>query len=378
MYALRSCSAVLTVVLLSTGAAFAGFWDEGLTNGAVRTEYGPGGFDTNYGTASDPLQLDFCPFSSCQTVFPSANAYSDLGGSTASQYWVVILNNEPWHVAGNNSGVGPPDAGLPIALPSASQVAGLKVYPGSQTVRLSLDHRHANPHSAGQGAIPFMAFGTDRDRGNGGSSILPMTNNPSFVRGISWQMKIEAASSGSCTSAAPNHVNWAAIQAFSEWGGIKRAFYLTLYASGVTRSDGPDPGNEVTCSDPTSTFLPAGHAPVLVDFDGVSNGLWDWPIKRSLYHPGAEFYVLDAKWVNDNCSGVSIARHPGAGTTKSYFLDVEKVYRCLSLRGYWSDAMPASASLTGFWWIAELTGQNSRMQYTVTNPWTLNAYVGWP
>jgi hypothetical protein len=348
-----------------------------LTNGAVRTEYGPSGFDTNYGTASDPLQWDYCPYSSCQAVFPSANAYSDQGGSTASNYWVVILNNEPWHVAGTNPGVGPPDAGLPIGLPSASQVAGLKVYTGSQTVRLSLDHRQPNPHSFGQGAIPFMAFGTDKNRGNGGVSILPMNNNGNYIRGIYWQMKIEAANDGYCSSAAPNHVTWAAIQAFAEWDGLKRAFYITLYSDGVTRSDTNGDG-QVTCSDGTSPFQPAGSAPQLVDFEGNNDGLWNWPIKRSLYRPGAEFYVLDATWLTNNCNGVSISRHSGVGNTDSYFLDVENVYRCLDSKGYWSDSMPYSVNLDGFWWVAELTGQNSRMQYTVTSPQSIDVCIGCP
>jgi len=373
---LRWSSLFLIVALLCAGtAAFAGFWDEGLKNGAVRTEYGPTGFDTDYGTASDPLQWDYCLYSNCQAIFPSANAYSDLGGSTASTYWVVIVNNEPWQVAGSNPGVGPPDASLPIGLPSASQVAGLKVYPGSQTVRLSLDHRYSNPHAAGQGAIPFLAFGTDKNRGNGGNAILPMNNNVNYVRGIYWQMKIEAANDGYCTSSATGHVTWAAVQAFAEWSGLKRAFYITLYSDGYTRSDTNGDG-QVTCSDGTSQFFPAGSPPELVDFEGNGDGLWNWPIQRSLYYPGAEFYVLDATWLTNNCSGVNIPPHPGVGSTQSYFLDVEKVYRCLDSKGYWSDSMPYSVNLDGFWWVAELTGQNARMQYTVTNPLAINACVG--
>jgi hypothetical protein len=35
-------------------------------------------------------------------------------------------------------------------------------------------------------------------------------------------------------------------------------------------------------------------------------------------------------------------------------------------KDYWSNKMPFAASLTGFWWVAELTGQNTRMQYTNT------------
>ena len=273
------------------------------------------------------------------------------------------------------SGVGPPDAGLPIGLPSANQVAGLKVNPGSQTVRLSLDHRQTNPHSAGQGAIPFMAFGTDKNRGNGGASILPMNNNSSYLRGISWQMKIEAANDGYCTSNVPNHVTWAAVQAFAQWSGHKRAFYITLYSDGVTRSDTNHDGT-VSCADGTTAFEPSGNPPELVDFEGNGDGLWNWPIRDSLYYPGAEFYVLDATWLTNHCSGVNISRHAGAGTTQSYFLDVEKVYRCLDSNGYWSDSMPSSVTLDGFWWVAELTGQNARMQYTVTSPRTVNVCIG--
>lgn len=346
--------------------ARAAFWDETLINGAVRTEYRSTGLDTNFGTSADPVVFDFCPWAQgCPEVYDQANAYGDNGGTSASNYWVVIMNNEYYiHSGTTNTGGntvnGPPDAGLPIYLPSRGVndgdpnddgVVGLNVSPANRTARLSLDHWTSdNPHPSGDDAIPFLAFGAFEDRGNG-QAILLMNNDPNYIRSVVFDLNIEAARQG-----GSDGVTWMAIQAFSEWGGTKRAFYLTLYSKGIS---------------------PEGEPPQLIDFENKapydSDGLWNWPIEASVYFPGAQFYAVDATWASNNCSGLSgLSRYPDGslGTWKTYIIEIEKVFRCV-----WP-SMPTSADLSSFSWIAEIFGEGSRMQFVIRAPETSVEYIG--
>lgn len=242
---------------------------------------------TNFGNAADP-----CP-KEATLSYPSCNTYSSSGPFNASRNSWFIENNvespgvpwasflpTTWSCLLPPSPVGPPNKSLPIGGAGSGQLIQFwettSACSGTQIVNLSVNLNATHPCVTSNSTAemtPYVAWGTQRDHGNGGKPIgvfqYPPNSSVSLRKGIQFDF---VASAG--VSAADILHSRIALESY--WNGKKRWVWVELArigrAGGISASGLPQ--DQVTSLD------------------------WNWPLKASRLFPGAV-----------------IAYNPFAGTT---------------------------------------------------------------
>lgn len=278
------------VALVTPSLTSATFHDQGMTFATFRTDF----TQASKGLASNPLTLDPCIYSPSDPIsihtcfyspasYPFSNSWSMNVIPYISNFWVMHMNAEPWPYSLS----GPPGQSLPRANPGHG-VLGFSPINGSSIgeyfyrAHIVLNNTLSNTslHSAYPYHIPFISFGADNNRGNGG--MVGYTDNPTqhgtveFTAKI-WDMWPEAAGSG-----GSNFMMYA----FALWGDTPRMLMINLY------------GQNLSWSDDSSDYI---------------HRHWDWNTQESFLYPGADIVFIDIDRLDELCGSVL-----GDGNLMSY------------------------------------------------------------
>ncbi len=322
-----------------------GFWDQGFNDPKIRTNYS----SPYEGTRTDPLTIASCLFDGCpsypDTYIASNASASNLSSFSESQYWTLLLNNEPSYNNGCNSG--PPDASLPQSFPGSGifgfapimdRAAGENFY----RAHLVLNSNFANPCFEG---IPYMSIGAHSNRGNvdadGESKVVGALNAaPGIPHTVSFTTRLY------------------------EYEPMHAALYRLVVAA--TWPDAQ--GREL----PRMIQLNLFHEG---DEDSSSSGpaslRWSWPIAEDTFFPGAEIAYFDSEDVQTLCPGDYVYRMTASdrNTDLDYDIDLQPLYECAARWKAWSNSMPATANIpiVSVDWVVEGQGSGGALWAAVHN-----------
>lgn len=345
-------------------AADANFWDQGLNNPKFRTDYAA----TNEGTAANPLTLvSPCIYPSgdpleiggtcnlTKTTFPTSNSFSLNGAQSNQPRWTLVMNNEIW----SRSKSGPPDQSLPRSLPGYG-VMGFDAFTASadgetfNRAHLVLNNTFNSTalHDDGAWSIPFLGVSADYRAGNysyPGALNSQYGNNAVYFTSALWDLYPPAydAQQGAYLGALYKQI-WI----FAEWGGKPRGIFLTLY------------NFNVSFSYPQGDPLRPSNLP-------FSRFHWAWPIQESFFYPGGDLVFGEIDAIDQACGGVlgQAQRLTYAGEQRTYLIDLQTIFRCVSNLGGFDTPMPTAqvVPILGVGWANELTGPGTALWTSVHN-----------
>ena len=341
----------------SVSFAPVGLWDPGLDDGRWRTDLD----NPLEGTAAAPLLLGDCAFTTplsdgypafsgggpdVQThcryghiVSPQSNAASsEPPGSRwpRDAFWVITANVEP-ALDNPHCANGPPGQSLPIQAPGTGSLFGVvaladgeSAVPSRKKMHLVLNSWNTANCRMQSYAIPYLAFGTQADRGNGG--VIAYLNTPGLQRTLSFAMTLmdSADANPAFGAMAPGTTRYRQAHLLIEaaWGGKKRWLFIELLPD-AREAGGPGIDAHVR---------------------------FNWHMVGSFIHPGADYVFKSAAVITAQCQseGVSIpaldpARVYSNPATRSeartaYAIDVQKLFECLNRTGTWgAQPMPSHA-----------------------------------
>jgi len=138
---------------------------------------------------------------------------------------------------------------------------------------------------------------------------------------------------------APNVFSWTGVFVLAQWDGKKRMVQVPLHATGATADD------------------PAART------------FWNWPVKDSIFFPGAEVAVLPA-WSDEaiDCDlGIDEITSGDIGTTQYYDFRVSEVFKC-ALDEYLLTGDPSGTiDLEGVHFYIETEGANGYVWSMIEN-----------
>jgi len=342
------------------------FFDQGLQSAVVRTDYNA----TDEGTAANPISMapgnilypcndPLLVFGCKEPTYPVSNPnyapsiysqafpWSFNGGDTASNFWVLSMNNESWWDHDLSTGVptnpGAPNWSLPRVEPG-SGIMGFKpivwIEGGENFYRfhLVLNQTFSNPQGAG--ALPFLSIGAAANRGNGG--VMGYMNSPGSPNILMWNSKVWDVLENSQSN------YWASVHfvyTTAEWGGKTRMLFVALYHESDLN------GAELHFSDATNG----------------THSHWNWQMQESFYYPGADIAFMDAEDVNALC-GFPMTRLRNVGENATYAVFLQALYRCASDLDLFDSDMPVTpVPITGVYWSNEGTGTDVALWTSVHN-----------
>lgn len=369
-------SAVVSMLAVSTMASAAYFFDQGLQSAVVRTDYNA----TNEGTSANPITVSNNPLYPCPdpgfteticvdtnfpysedlyapTVYSQAFPWSFNGGSTASEYWVLSLNNENWYTHekdpllsnfGEPYNPGAPNLSLPRVEPGYG-IMGFKpiiwTEGGENFYRFHLVMNQVWSNPQGYGALPFMSIGAAHNRGNG--SVLGYMNYQYAPSTVEWTSKVWDVYENSQID------YWASIHFFittAEWGGKTRMIQIALYHESDLGN-----GAEIHYSDPANGNYGLHYH-------------WNWQTQESFWYPGADAAFMDAEDMYTLC-GFSMTRLRNKNDSANYSVVLDDLFRCASDLDLFDEDMPVSNAvpITDVHWANEGTGSNVALWTSVHN-----------
>ena len=367
MFQISKISAIVPMLVISTIASAAYFFDQGLQSAIVRTDYDA----SNEGTSANPITMspgnilypcfDLLLVFSCKestypvsdpnyapTVYSQAFPWSFNGGSSANKFWVLSLNNENWwdHDVSTGDAINPgaPNLSLPRVEPGLG-IMGFKpiiwTEGGENFYRFHLVMNQLYTNPQGYGALPFMSIGAADNRGNG--SVLGYMNYQYLPSTVTWTSKVWDVLENSQIP------YWASIHFFiasAEWGGKTRMIQLALYHESNLN------GAELHFSDSTNG----------------THSHWNWQMQESFWYPGADIAFMDAEDVYDLC-GFSVTRLRNKDDSANYSVVLDDLYRCASDLGLFDTQMPqyGAVPITGVHWANEGTGSGVALWTSVHN-----------
>jgi hypothetical protein len=338
--------------------ATAAFWDQGFKRPRFMTDYP----STDEGTASNPLTLvSPCLYPATDPLgiggtchletaeFPVSNHFTMNGARPDRPHWTLVMNNEPWF----RSKSGPPDQSLPRTPPGLG-VMGFDAFKGSvlgepfHRAHLVLDNSFNNTdlHEDGAYSIPFLGISGDQRAGNGeypGRLNAPFHPSTLYFTAALWDLYPPELDPelGFYLGAL-----FTQLWVFAEWEGKPRGIFFTLYNFNVSFSH-PEGDPLRPASLPFSKF----H--------------WAWPIEESFFHPGGDLVFGEIDAIDQACGGVlgPAQRLNEAGQQRSYLIDLQTVFRCVSDLGGFDSPMPAFSPvpILGVGWANELTGPDTAL-----------------
>ena len=381
MNRLMQSAVFCSVLSLPTLCAAYNFFDPGYVNGPgiVATDY----FDPNYGRPGDPLQTTSCIFNDggarCglthNYTFSKSNYWSQgwpaicpngirPNGKWCAHNWTLILNNDT--VLGDSEldplNPGPPD----VSIARADVNEGLMGFTASKLTdnvwraNIAIDFDYM-PTQGFPGSGPFVAFGAWNEAagfGNGGpiGALNPSAGNPSVLHFGThvWEATLPSKDT---------RINGAAITSqvyiMANWGGVPKYVAVFLYHN---------INGDLSLQSGWSTANGPNHA-------GASD--WSWPFPKSGWYPGAKIAEITAEAIpaacNDNTIITTTSTSPTMilslnqyiGHEVNYTIDVQKLFKCASDHGEFSNApfaepLPATADLPifGVMWAVEGYGSN--------------------
>jgi len=345
------------VLLISVNSSLADYFDDqGIKLGKFRTDYN----SQTEGSSSNPLSLgtgcyypqsefgteifikvhrtQACPTG--PTVYPGGPYPFSGGPFNQSSYWVVSANVELSYE--NNSTYAPLGTlqgapNLSTSLTSSPDLMSFYTVPVFNTYPyLEPDFYRANLIVDNEGttgakypaAIPFLAFGGQKNRGNNGNvGQINVAGKPDKT---TWKSTIKI-SSGVGSGVVKTHI----VYAIAVWGGKQRMVQITLYHYSLEYS---------------SSSVAGIHRH------------WNWPASNSFHYPGADIAFADAEDLVSNCgSGVgTVPRITSLGAKYVYTIDWGNVFRCMSDKGLFDDPMPyTSVPILGVHWAVETFGDTT-------------------
>jgi len=275
-------------------------------------------------------------------------------GVVADHYWTVHANDEP---SFDQCNPGPP--GLSHAIRSISDPTpavfriGLDQSSGGNgIVKLMLDAGGKDYYCANVGAlqysIPFLSWGAQANRGNGGpvgyigrgGSARGTINFDAWIDDyVSFGCK---AGTGAICTATSVGVH-AGIYALTSWGGSARMLFVDLYGIG---------------SEDTSIAPP-------------TEDLWNWPVADSMFYPGADVAEIAAGDQLSAYCGIVIPRLGSVGQRVHYQVDFGPLFRCASDHGLFASPMPSDdIALDGVHWFIEGPATSGHFTLAVAAPET--------
>ncbi len=329
---------LLAAVTATPGVAIAQFHDQGMTQTpAVKTEY----VDAKTGTNARPLVIGDCLWGNCRgerLVFANGNEWHQnlacdpcIGPNRPDTYWAVIFNNEP---RADPRNPGPPDVSLPRSLPAEGLMGfqtrrGDTSLPNDRRWRAHLVLDFIEVDDPVPGGIPFLGFGEFSARGNRDRPLGYLNpgsrTKPSVLTfGARLWEAVPPTSGGSQPAVLASYV-WV----LANWGTKPKAICITTWHFNLQNSTPPAP--------------PATYH-------------FNWPITQSVLYPGADIVYIDAEDMPFYCGFSVPTLAQGADT--NYRIDLTALFRCVSDRGLFTEAMPATNDIpvTQVLWANESTG----------------------
>ena len=256
----------------------------------------------------------------------------------ASQYWVVIANDEP---SFDHCNSGPPGLSHPIASATATPgpLYGFDVVSSGGSpekhlrITLALGNKNFYCNDTGQYeyTIPFLSVGAQKGRGNTGPvATISRGGSPRgtlvFDAGISSLVPLGCRNgSGSICNSSSLGVH-AGIYGIATWGGVPHMLFVDFYGLGVQDY---------------SMYAP-----------GTSK--WNWPIEESFYYPGAEVITFVAGTQLSTYCGFDLPRYTTDFAQRHYAVDFGRLFACANSLGLVSPPMPAgNIALDGIHWYIE-------------------------
>lgn len=407
--------ALAGALALAAGAAFADFSDRGMRTGAVRTDLPAGqgtgtrplalaypnpGPDGCLFSVLDPANLGFgCPglagvrdkaggapgwsgtlqsdpfcggasttalgpaslpvgasFAGCVS-YPGSPAFAL--NTPAERYWVLVANSDPSFDQCND---GPPGLSHRVRDPMADpapalyKVAMEPLPDGARRAHLIInasDHPfHCDRPGYRQGphfVIPFLSLGAHRDHGQDGPvALINLSTWPQAPnQQVQWTSRTwsyqpfgcDARKGEAICDAAGVHAGFYAI---ARWDGIARLLFIDTVGQDAL---------DYTAIDPPHTR-------------------WNWPLRDSLFYPGAEVAVLTSGHLRNLC-GMSVPPLPLQGlTARAYSVDLASLYSCAERLRLFSSPMPYAQDIPveGFHWYLESVGTRGALWISVERP----------
>ena len=256
----------------------------------------------------------------------------------ASQYWVVIANDEP---SFDHCNSGPPGLSHPIASATATPgpLYGVDVVTAAGSpqkhLRITLAMSNKNFYCTGTGqyqySIPFLSVGAQHGRGNAGP-VATISRNGSprgtlvFDAGISSLVPLGCRDgTGGICNASSLGVH-AGIYGIATWGGVPHMLFVDFYGVGVQDYSMYAPGESK----------------------------WNWPVEDSFYYPGAEVITFVAGTQLSTYCGFDFPRYTTDFAQHHYAVDFGRLFACANSLGLVSPPMPAGdIALDGIHWYIE-------------------------
>lgn len=275
--------------------------------------------------------------------------YSTMG-SPGSNYWMLTANDDP---AFDQCNPGPPNASESIV--TLSQYGLFKAEAqtnssGNQRINLMLNENQSPEYCSKVGGdqenIPFIAFGAQSDKGNGGP-VATIGNNPLYDNSsvLNFRARLHArlpfeCDTGSVSCNSSSHGVHAGVYFIAEWDDVPKLVFVNLYAN----------GNGIFADHPDQLLL----------------SKWNWPIYESAYWPGGEIIS-----VGHNSVCASHLDPITTSTARNYSIDIGDIFRCLNTQGAFGTSLPTSGvDIEGVHWFIEATGDSGRFRW-----WFENAYM---
>lgn len=392
-------AALLRVAAMGIADAGAqSIWDAGLRDGATRTDLAEG-----VGGPTQMLNLNYtqagqegCEWNAQDTLFRCAGRaglpdlpggpvwqgsmqrYAACGGDTTrigdswlgcleyssspyfsdgvitDHYWTVHANDEPSFDQCNPGPPGLSHAIRSIGDPTAAlfRIGFDHSASGGPLVKLMLDVGGKDYYCANAGAlqysIPFLSWGAQSNRGNGGPvGYIGRDYSPRGT--INFDAWIDDYAAFSCKTGTETICNassvgvHAGVYAIASWGGSARMLFVELYGIG---------------SEDTSVGPPAAER-------------WNWPVADSMFYPGADVVETAAGGQLSGYCGIDIPRLGSVGQRIHYRLDFGPLFRCASDHGLFSSPMPAGdIALDGVHWFIEGPATTGHFTLAVAAPET--------
>lgn len=309
-------AACVGALLASPRAAADYFADQHMYLGRVKTEY----LAANEGTVTNPVTLgpslypcdpndphlvaQPCDNTNPPTVWSQSNSWSANGAVPGGKYWVLLNNNEPWWVLPQNSG--PPDQSMPRVDPGTG-VYGFSMIPYTLGGKPAFQaHLVLNNNFANLGSVPFMSIGADVDRGNG--TVLGALNDPARPNSVKFTAKVWDYTLGY------DGVLGFQLWAVANWGGKPRMIFLHLFTHEIAHEYVSD----------------------------KNHSHWSWRVTESSLAPGADVAYADAAVIAQWCPGVNAPAMTSLGETRTYVINLQKLYECASADGLFDAPMPTN------------------------------------
>jgi hypothetical protein len=256
----------------------------------------------------------------------------------ASQYWVVVGNDEP---SFDHCNMGPPGLSHPIASAGATPAPLFGVdalSSGGSTekrlrITLTLSNKNFYCNDIGQYeyTIPFLSIGAQHGRGNAGP-VATISREGSARGTVVYDAGISSLVPLGCRNGTGGICNTdslgihAGIYGIATWGGMPHLLFVDFYGVGVQDYSMYAPGESK----------------------------WNWPIADSFYYPGAEVITFVAGAQLSTYCGIDLPRYTTDLAQYRYAVDFGRLFACADSLGLVSPPMPSGdIALDGIHWYIE-------------------------